>query len=175
MITIAGIGPRKITPEGIALIQHVGKQLADMGFHLNSGHGEGADQAWESVFPISQKTVYIPWWGYAGVIPDDDPAPFKLVSRDLDYTAMAKKHHPAWHMLTDGAKRLMVRNVDILVSGAALKPVDAVLYWQEPNIKINHKGGTQHALRMAQDMKIPAFNINTEEGQIALDQWISSL
>lgn len=173
-IKIAGIGPRKITADGIDLVHYVAKQLAQMGFHLNSGHGDGADQAWASMFPDSQKTIYIPWWGFNGVIPEDNQSPFKLATQYVELYELAAQHHPGWLNLTHGQKMLMVRNASILLSDIDETPVEAVMYWQEPHIGLRAAGGTQHALRIAATLKIPCFNINTEEGQHGLDQWVST-
>lgn len=171
-IRIAGIGPRKITAEGLELVQLVASQLAALGFHMNSGHGDGADQAWAAPFPTGQKTIYLPWWGYNSALPDDTSI-FELAPQYPDYYALAEKHHRGWSHLTDGAKTLMVRNVAILLSGKLRQPVSAVLYWQDPAIKVTAAGGTQHALRVALDIGLPCFNINTEEGQNGLDKWVN--
>lgn len=170
-IKIAGIGPRKITQDGIALVTHVATQLAQLGFHMNSGHGEGADQAWAAPFPDSQKTIYIPWWGFNSAIPDDTTV-FQLANPSPIFRELAARYHPNWGKLAGSAQALMIRNVSILASGKDEIPVEAVVYWQEPHISIKAVGGTQHALRVAQHLEIPCFNINTEIGQVALDAWV---
>lgn len=172
MIRIAGIGPRKITPEGIELVTHVAEQLAQLGFHMNSGHGTGADQAWAAPFPDGQKSIYLPWWGFNGALPDDNTV-FKLARLRFDYIELASAHHKGWDKLPESIKHLMVRNVAILLSGQDDTKVDAVVYWQESNINIHSRGGTQHALRVAQSLQIPCFNVNTDEGQAGLDKWVT--
>lgn len=144
-MTYSGIGSRSTPTSVKPLIIKIAKFLDSKGYTLRSGGAEGADSFFES--GAGAKEIFLPWAGFNGNTSHfDKPSPeaFKL----------AEKYHPAWDRLGQGAKKLMARNSHQVLGVDLNSPVDFVVYWSEPN-----KGGTQQAIRIAEDHNIPVFNL----------------
>lgn len=153
----AGIGPRETPIPVIAVLKGLSSELSDLGWMLRSGHGKGADQAFEA--GTDNKQVFY------SVHPDEFTKRVKKI---------AAEHHGGYHHLNDYVKGLMNRNVQILLDRLADDPVACVIYWQDPAIGINAKGGTQHSRRIAKTFNIPTFNIELGNERQALEEFIGS-
>ena len=132
----AGIGAR-VTPKNIQGEMHdIAVTLDNEGYILRSGGARGADSAFES--GAKRKEIFLA----------------------ENYTSAAMRHaanyHPAWHLLSEYAKRLMARNSMILLGVDLDNPVECVICWT-PGGKV--MGGTGHSLRIAMDYDIPIFNL----------------
>lgn len=163
----AGIGPRNISFVVLCQIRVIATELAKMGYYLSSGHGSGSDQAWSLDTPPDKQTIWLPWAGFNGA--NSHPA-FKIATNPL-LLNIAESFHPNWSALSQGAKKLMARNVAILFGNDLLQRVDFVLYWQAPNIN-RYKGGTGHTLRIADSYEIPTFNIGNHVELKSLYQFL---
>lgn len=145
----AGIGSRETPPDVLRAMTNWAYRLDSEGWILRSGGAPGADSAFEAgAGPDSR--IYLPWAGFEGrdgIVCGDDPS----------LAAVAETYHPAWGELRQGAKRLMTRNVaQILGYGAERAPSMFVLCWT-PGGKAG--GGTGQAIRIANDYKIPVFDL----------------
>ena len=165
----AGIGPRKTPSEWLSVMANLAAELAQTGWILSSGHGDGADQAWASGCLPEQQEIHIPWHGF-------NKAPLHARKIQLnDYCKnAAAKHHPAWSNLTDAAQLLMLRNVAIIHGHDYITPVEFVAYWSDKP-EGREVGGTSHALRMARYAGIPCFNISREEDQQSMIRLVAAL
>lgn len=164
----AGVGPRTTPPYVLESMSEIGKTLSSKNHKLVSGHGYGADQAWAKDVSPLMKTIYIPWAGFNGATAN--PC-YKVVLCTEPLMTIAAKHHPAWDKLTIGVKKLMARNVAILLGNDLNNPVDYVLYWQDAKVN-KYAGGTGHTLRMADNYNIPNFNIGNSDEQRAFEQFL---
>ena len=69
---------------------------------------------------------------------------------------IAKKFHPSWNFLSDGGRKLMIRNTFQILGKDLESPASFVVCWT-PGGKIS--GGTGQALRIAKSLSIPIFNL----------------
>jgi hypothetical protein len=143
-----GVGSRK-TPESVlSLFTQWAKELNDLGYTLRSGGAAGADSAFEMGASDKRKEIYLPWRGFNG-----NTSVLFTVSDDA--MAIARTLHPAWQSLSEGARKLMARNV-YQVLGSDLKTPSEFLICYTPNG--NEVGGTALAIRLARCNDIPIFN-----------------
>lgn len=139
---IAGIGSRETPGEVLAVLKFAGAALAAAGHRGTSGGAPGADSAFEEGFRSVNPALLR---SYSAA--DATPAALDLAAR----------YHPAWGRCSDYAKRLHARNGLIALGDALCQPVDAILCWT-PGGRVT--GGTGQALRIAEDWRIPVFNLD---------------
>ena len=125
--------------------------MAKRGYILRSGGADGSDTAFEIGCDRvnGKKEIYLPWKNFNGnksnLIFDDD----------IEAINIAKKYHPAYNGLSQGAKRLISRD-SYQVLGKDLKtPSKYIICYTDGT------GGTSQALRIAEDIQIniPIFNL----------------
>lgn len=164
--TYAGIGSRK-TPDNIMpLMQHIAARLEANGYRLNSGGAEGADQAFAK--GCTNKVVYIPWLGFNDSIDG-------VVACGYEALELASKYHPAWGKLSQGAKKLMARNMHQILGDDLKTQVDFVLCWTPDGAETKTgcgTGGTGQAIRLAIANNIPVFNLLNTDALTRLQQLI---
>jgi hypothetical protein len=161
----AGIGPRTTPKDVQEVMTDIAKQLVPTGWCLRSGHAVGADQAFEN--GAANKQIFLPWEGFNGANSNGtDTAVVPVTSRCVE---IAASHHPAWDRCTDGAKRLLCRNVPIILGETLDDPVTCVITWlPEPT----YQGGTRHALNIASSYGVPVFDLNQRQDQTDLCKFI---
>ena len=146
-----GIGSRNIPNTYFNLIVVIAEYMAKQGYILRSGGADGSDNAFEIGCDRAngKKEIYLPWKNFNGnksnLIFDDD----------IEAINIAKKYHPAYNGLSQGAKRLIARN-GYQVLGKDLKtPSKYIICYTDGT------GGTSQALRIAEDIQIniPIFNL----------------
>jgi len=153
-IYYSGIGSRTISDEMYTLCKDVATILADHGWILRSGGADGADSAFEAGCDLigGKKEIYLPWKGFNG-----NNSPLFTVSKEAyDY---AKKFHPAYSRLAQGASKLIARDTYQVLGGDLKSPSRIVVYCAEKLKTGEVKGGTGQAVRIAEHYNIPTFNI----------------
>jgi len=153
----AGIGSRKTPDDVLDCMKVIGYVLAKSGLILRSGAADGADSAFESGCDRAggAKQIFLPWSGFNDRTPDEKSV-FSCPSKKA--IEMASRTHPAWHMLVPGAQKLHARNchqifgpdVDDVSSASSI-----VICWT-PGAG---KGGTEQALRIAEQFGIKSVNL----------------
>lgn len=161
-LSYAGIGARLTPVDILQLMSGVAANLEELGWTLRTGGAQGADSAFFGGLATTDLVeVYIPWEGFQGFtranpqicnIADLTPS---LLNTAF---AVAEEHHPAWHMLTGPAQRLMARNSFQVLGPDLETPSDCVICWT-PKGEI--KGGTGQALRIAASHDIPVINLGS--------------
>ena len=155
-----GIGSRETPPDVLTLMTEIAKYLSDMGHILRSGRAGGADTAFE--LGASQADLFIPWKGFADENPLN-PLHCVYVRGDDSYSReIAETLHPAWHMLSRGARALHTRNVNQILGKRAdegLDPSDFVIFYASVTKSGNIKGGTATAVNYARSLGIPTLNL----------------
>lgn len=158
----AGIGSRETPKDILTIIEKLAEKLVSSDWILRTGGAPGADYAFlkgafigsDSPHPVE---LYLPWDGFEdfrkedfaeGIYCQSDPSPAAF--------EIAKKYHPAWYKLSQGARRLIARNSHQVLGPDLASPVDCVICWTEDG---KLKGGTAQALRIAQDRNIPIYNL----------------
>ena len=169
MFTYAGIGSRK-TPTDVQLVmKDIAKQLAPL-WKLHSGFAAGADQAFAvgAAEANGEMVNFIPWEGFNGAPGNDERF---VVGYSPEAMNIAKQFHPNWDACSSAAKLLHMRNV-FQIAGLDLNtPVDMVVCWT-PNGK--RGGGTGQALRIAEYLNIPIFDIALTVDQHRLCEFVEN-
>ncbi|KKK69698.1 hypothetical protein LCGC14_2931450, partial [marine sediment metagenome] len=158
MKAYAGIGSRETPHDRRAIMLRIAYALRDGGWLLRSGGAVGADTAFaRGAHPF-------------GVSISVDKAPFHHLGLPQRAFEIAEDHHPAWHKCSGVARALLARNVVILLGIALDDPVTFVVYWHPENAT---RGGTLHAIRVAADNAIPAYNVDDIYDD--LDVWLPEM
>lgn len=163
-----GIGSRETPEDILKLMIKIGYALGQAGWTLRSGHAEGADQAFElgAIRADSEMEIYLPWKGFNGA--PTSPIHQYIPIRDYHPEAVrvAEMFHPAWDKCSNGARKLHQRNV-YQVAGIELDTATAmVICWTKDG---KRQGGTGQALRMAEHLKIPIFDLAVCKQEDILD------
>ena len=154
----SGIGSRETPPAIQQTMRTVAAELGARGWLLRSGHAEGADMAFELGAKDLPKEIYLPWQGFnggrAGIDGAIDPASLSSYKRAVAY---AQHFHPAWEKCSQGARALHTRNVYQILGQDLNTPVKCVICWTKDG---KSSGGTGQALRLAEYLEIPVFNLH---------------
>lgn len=155
-----GIGSRETPADVQQLFTRVASRLDELGYTLRSGGADGADLAFER--GATNKEVFLPWRGFNG-------SSSTLVWKDNRAMDIARELHPAWGRLSQGAQKLMARNIH-QVLGWDLNNIvlsDFILCWT-PNGKGG--GGTGQAIRLAKVYNTPVIDAGRLSRAIFLDE-----
>ena len=160
-----GIGSRSTPKETLQLFALLGRYFAQKGFILRSGGAKGADTAFENGCKEvnGRKEIYIPWKGF------EDSRSSLVVESPMAFQ-IAKKFHPNWESLSEGAKKLQARNSHQILGWDLESPSNFVVCYTEGG---KRKGGTGQALRLAESLNIPIFDFGLgEEVKKDLRLWL---
>jgi hypothetical protein len=155
----AGIGSRQTPPDVLDLMTRAARKLRNLGFILRSGAAKGADTAFENG-AAGVAEIYLPWPRFNG-----NNSPLNQVSEDA--LNLAAEHHPAWNRLSKAAQLLHARNCYQILGKDLDTPVKFVLCWH------NGSGGTMQAVRLAESLKIPVFNLNEPATRERIERWLN--
>ena len=144
-----GIGSRNAPQWALAIARRIAFELVSYGYTLRSGAAEGMDSAFETGCDMvrGNKEIYLPWAKF-------NNHPSQLYVQDELAVATAKRLHPKWESLSQGARKLHTRNVYQIVGHdwqTASRFVICYTPWD--------KGGTLQALRLANEMGISICNL----------------
>lgn len=161
----AGVGSRATPDDMLALMRHLGKELAQRGYLLRSGGAQGADQAFESGCDQAggAKEIFLPWSGFEGRSPGSGA---QLLAPDVlpDAMDIAASAHPRFRFLKRGARLLHTRNVAQVLGPRLDDPVAFVLCWTPGGAA---GGGTGMAIRIAQARGIPVYDLGDDRALAA--------
>lgn len=155
----AGIGSRSTPPEVLDQMTELAGWLEKMGWWLRSGGAQGADLAFQRGVQTNAQ-IWIPWPTFSA---DLQIAycehEWRCVGRDTDTDkeadASVDRFHPAPDKLSRGARLLMARNYRQII-GWNEPNSSFVICWTEGGLK---KGGTAQAIKIAESLNIPVFNL----------------
>lgn len=160
-----GIGSRK-TPENIlTMMTKTATLLCRQGYTLRSGGAAGADSAFEAGVYNHKKEIYLPYKNFNG----NKSTLYNLDNYD-EARKIAKKYHPAWHVLTTSGKQFHTRNVYQILGADLESPTDFVVCWTSDG---KASGGTGQALRIAKSLAIPIYNLYIEGDRFVLQMKIA--
>lgn len=154
----AGIGSRETPENFLRCFQKIGQEMAKQGYVLRSGGAEGADAAFElgCTSVNGRKEIYLPWPRFNG----SKSTLHHVCGRAQ---AMAEKLHPAWERCSDGARKLLSRNIYQVLGVNLNTPVELVICWTDHPLG---SGGTALPMRLARERSIPIYNFS-EPGDVA--------
>lgn len=147
-IYYAGIGSRRTPPDILDKMKVIGYVLATEGFVLRSGAAEGADSAFEKGCDLAkgEKEIYLPWQSF------NKSKSQRYPSSDKAFL-IAERYHPAWRKLTQTARDLHARNSHQILGSDMNTPSSFVVCYSPGT------GGTEQAIRIAESLKIPVYNL----------------
>lgn len=146
-------------------MEAIGTLLQRQGWVLRSGGAKGADSAFERGAERAAmedgvpclKEIYVPWVGYQG---RSHREPGVIVASELakarEAIAIARRFHPAWEQLSDGARRLHGRNSHQILGQTLDCPASIVICWTKDGDVV---GGTGQSLRLAAAYDVPVVNL----------------
>jgi hypothetical protein len=148
----AGIGSRETPQDVLACMHDIANYLALRNAILRSGGADGADTAFEmgtvTATNFVEPEIYLPWPGFNGRI--SKYSSVCDVAMDI-----AESYHPAWHRLSQGAQKLMARNVYQVLGKDLDDPVDIIICYTKDG---KAGGGTGQAIQIANDFNIPVWD-----------------
>lgn len=144
-----GIGSRQ-TPENICNeMTDIAIELSNLGYTLRSGGAKGADSAFAKGSKKSE--IFVPWIGFNDI---EDGIYHDSVGARLILKSVIGDSH--YNNLSKGALALHSRNIFQVLGVGLDQPTDFVICWTEGGIT---KGGTATAIRLANKLNIPVFNL----------------
>ena len=150
----AGIGARKAPKEVLEMMDEIAVRLKYENWILRSGGAEGSDSAFESgVVDPAFSQIFLPWKGFN----NNDSMYFNYADEHVE---LAKEFHPAWWNLTHGMRKMMVRNSAQII-GVNTEPNSSFVICYTKDGKFS--GGTGQALRVADSMDIPIYNLHDKD------------
>lgn len=163
----AGIGARKTPAVVLQTMTFAAKDLSDLGWKLRSGNADGADKAFQA--GANTKEVHLPWAGFNNPV---ERANFFVPEFTDEIQIIARRHHPGWSFLSDPVKRLMCRNVTIILGANLDSPARMVICWTKDGRAV---GGTGMAIRVARRQNIPVFNIALPNDITQLQEFVRDI
>lgn len=168
----AGIGTRDITVGEALTISKISSLLSTLNILLYSGNAPGSDQCFQKS-SNKNNIVFLPWEGF-------EKESFDYTKESLQYFVMGNSQaglnsissfHPAPNSLSRGARMLMARNYHQIHGHATYPRVSFVICCADPD-GAQVKGGTGQAVRIANKLSIPVFNIRQEGWNQKLKQYL---
>lgn len=153
---ITGVGSRSTPIEIMKEMTKIGEWCLDNNIWVRSGHAEGADWAFE--LGSQEKCIaYIPWASFNAHLKSRAKIRV-LTDKEISMqTNLVNEIHPSPGRLSNGAFRLMRRNVCQIMGETTQSPLtNAVICWTEGGKLL---GGTAFAMRLATKFNIPIFNM----------------
>jgi len=162
-LAIAVTGTRRLDSARETTLSGVVRAYLEQGYKISTGGAQGADQvAVRAVEDPQRLELYLPWASFeAEAI--SGRASIVVLADDLPgvYTDYARRAHPLWDRLNDAARRLMIRNVGIVLRRPGQDPSALVL--ATPDVRRPGWGGTGHTMRIAHNFGIPVWLLRPEE------------
>lgn len=169
-----GIGSRQTPESHLHAMQNIGAALAQRGWLLRSGHAPGADQAFEigCLSRDGKKEIFLPWDGFENA-PHNDPD-YITPNFSANVMQLASEIHPAWNKCNPWVKKLHARNINQVIGPNDHTPVlsDLVICATK---NASGTGGTGQAIRLANRLGIPVFDLGDDAQWNRLDDFINEL
>jgi hypothetical protein len=155
----AGIGSRETPKNIIDQISDIASYLSDKNYILRSGHADGADLAFENSAEFAE--IWLPWPNFNKQFPIlKNHIHITISPNDFKAYDSVEIFHPCPEKLKWYGRKLMARNYRQIV-GDIYSPTDSefVICWTKDG---KNSGGTGQALRIAESLKIPIYNLYFE-------------
>ena len=168
----AGIGSRETPAHVLEIMATVANELAGRGWTMRSGHAGGADSAFEAGARSANgpMEIFIPWSGFNGGYHERDSViNAQVLPNWITANGIAGQLHPAWNKCSSGAKLLHTRNIYQIAGQDLTSPVNCVVCWTTDG---KASGGTGQAMRFAEYLEIPIFNLYSANALDNLAQFV---
>jgi hypothetical protein len=158
-LAYCGVGSRETPTDVCDFMRGIASTLAQRYWMLRSGHADGADIAFEEgcISAGGTKEIYVPWQGFHKARHGYEGAyAVHCLKNHLQALDIAAQTHPNWKACSNAAQMLHTRNVYQIMGLGLNTPADMVICWTKDG---NATGGTGQAIRLAQQLTIPIFNL----------------
>ena len=167
----AGIGSRSVPDNMFQLCFELSKKLAKDGWTCRSGGAKGCDTAFQQ--GSSKFEIYYPSKTY---LTDKREKLSIPIDKWEQAEEIAASHHPAWRNLSEYVKSLHTRNVFQLL-GLEQQSSSFVVCWtpdgaENRSSTTKKTGGTGQAIRVADSLGIPVFNLNKHTSLERIKEWL---
>lgn len=182
---VAIIGSREPAEGVVEILEDVGEVLCDSNIAITSGDADGCDSAGlrgamrSQYFGLTGARIYLPWNGVRrsdGTRRYHDGEVFFDASRFENYEVaqgLALLARGTFEGLGRGGIALHSRNPYQVLLDDLNTPVGSVICWAKPVGKKGAvKGGTNTAVQIAIQRKIPIINLATDEGMEKILQYL---
>jgi len=159
--TYAGIGSRETPEDVLAEMRGIARRLGALGFGLRTGGADGADEAFRVGANGYPMQIFTPWRGFIRQ-PEVDARAVVVTECDCYEEALkiAEQYHPNWSACSQGARKLHARNVMQVMGQDLCTYSQFVVCWTKTG---GAYGGTGQALRVAQGVGVPVWNLKNPE------------
>ena len=171
---VACIGSRDLSNEQTEVCEKLGRWVVQCGHILDTGNAPGADQAFaRGANQIRPDLVHLhlPWPMFEGPAIQAENVVHNL--NDMPehqlkiYEYVARQHHPTWERLSQGVRKLMIRNSSILIptvvpAEAGHEGVLVDMCLALPSDK-RGGGGTGQGMRIVQDTTVKLVDLRGYE------------
>jgi hypothetical protein len=139
-------------------MEALAQSLRAAGWTLRSGGAEGADTAFENGArrangPCDPCEIYLPWPNFQG---RSGPDCYLLTPEAVALAATLQ--HPRWNFLSQGARKLLSRNMHQICGKDLQSTCDFVICYTKNG---SGSGGTGFALKLAKQKNVPIFDYGT--------------
>ena len=167
-----GIGSRQTPPHILDQMESIAGDLANLNCILRSGGATGADSAFMNgcIQNNGKMEIFLPWVNYNDWYKTLDRSCYTAQSSETA-TQIAEYFHPAWNRCSYGAKKMHARNANIIGGRHFDIIADFVVCW---TVDGKDTGGTGLALRIADYLNIPVFNLYFNQHLINLQKYIKN-
>jgi hypothetical protein len=168
-LAYAGVGSRE-TPIAICdLMRGIASTLSQRGWMLRSGHADGADISFEEGC-TGTKEIYIPWQGFNKARHGHDSTyVVHCLKNHLQALDIAAQTHPNWKACSNAVQMLYAGTVYQIMGLGLNTPANMVICWTKDG---NATAGTGQAIRLAERLSIPVFNLFKDDAVDKLQDFI---
>ncbi len=174
LVGVGGVGARSTPDQYLRLMYDLGRACAERDYLCYSGGAEGCDQEFiRGAASVSAALCHlvVPWWSYELSARPTGVSVTTVENFSYQHpeaARIARENHAAWHVLKDGAKKMMIRNVAIPMNTAA------VIGWADHS-RPGH-GGTGHTFRCCMDprLNVPYWDLANPGDAEEVRAWIKA-
>jgi hypothetical protein len=175
MTIYAGIGSRETPDNILKIMTQCAVLLAHDGFICSTGGAIGADQAFAQGSNVAGGTthLHLPWKSYEEEWVNSlegDNRLYVLAKHDVDAYHSVETYHPSYDKIQDkrGVIALHARNYNIITKPERVK---FIICWTKD---AEYSGGTAQAMRIADDLDIPIYNLGNIDTLFAFKKQIKN-
>jgi len=159
-LIITGVGSRKTPMDVCKHIREIAAYIGSKNGIIRSGNARGADHAFEH--PDVNCEIYMAKQPNYGTFANPKHTYYFGVSHEAKM--MALKYHPTPHIIQNNNYiwTLMARNSYQVLGHDLKSPTNGLICWTPDgatSVTTRKTGGTGQAIRIANDMDIPVYNI----------------
>lgn len=167
----AATGNRDTPPDILTIMQSIAKDLSEKGY---TQRNDGSDVPGDTLeIDAMRVEYYLPWKKF-------NKKKSRLTELHPNSFEIAKKYHPAFDKMTDTIKALIARNSHLILGENLKDPALFLFVWTPDGAETAKAcsiktGIANQAIKIADNMGIPVFNLKNTGAYDKLTKFISTL